>query len=177
MTDATTTYLGLTKPTVGADSDNWGGLLNGDLDQLDALWANIGDNAFGTSATKAVGFFLQAANNLSDLTNATTARTNLGLGSAALAGAGASGHVLPFLDAANSWSAAQTFAGGLTGNVTGDCSGSAASCTGNAATATNAAALNGANYRVDFDGTNIRFLINGSVVGIVSPTTGFTNEV
>lgn len=37
MTDLVTPYAGLTKPTVGADSDSWGGLLNGDLDLIDSF--------------------------------------------------------------------------------------------------------------------------------------------
>jgi len=36
----------------------------------------------GTAASKAVSFFLQTSNNLSDLPSATTARSNLGLGTA-----------------------------------------------------------------------------------------------
>ena len=36
---ATTTSLGLTKPTVGGDSDAWGGYLNNDLDYIDAMFA------------------------------------------------------------------------------------------------------------------------------------------
>ncbi len=41
MSDATTAYAGLTKPTVGADSNAWGGLLNADLDIIDAFLRNI----------------------------------------------------------------------------------------------------------------------------------------
>lgn len=41
MTDPTTPYAGLTKPTVGADSGSWGGLLNGDLDLIDTFLRNI----------------------------------------------------------------------------------------------------------------------------------------
>lgn len=52
---------------------------------------------------------LTAANNLSDLTNASAARSSLGLGSAALATTGTSGHTVGFLDGANTWGAAQTF--------------------------------------------------------------------
>jgi hypothetical protein len=139
---ATTTNLGLTKPTVGASDNTWGDDLNGNLDTLDGLWAAIGKTAFGQAATKALTFFLQAANNLSDLADATAARGNLGLGSAATQSIGTSGATVPLLNGANTWSGAQTFSGGLsgalTGDVTGNVSGSSGSCTGNAATATNA---------------------------------------
>lgn len=36
-----TPYAGLTKPTVGADDNTWGGLLNGDLDIIDAFLRQI----------------------------------------------------------------------------------------------------------------------------------------
>jgi hypothetical protein len=36
---ATTASLGLTKPTVGGDSDAWGGYLNNDMDYIDAMFA------------------------------------------------------------------------------------------------------------------------------------------
>src|ERR1700761_2652695 len=51
----TTTNLGLTLPTVGADSGSWGTTLNGDLTQLDALWSTLGNNAFGTAASQNTG--------------------------------------------------------------------------------------------------------------------------
>jgi microcystin-dependent protein len=41
MADAITPYAGLTKPTVGADDNAWGGLLNADLDILDQFLRNI----------------------------------------------------------------------------------------------------------------------------------------
>jgi microcystin-dependent protein len=41
MSDATTAYAGLTKPTVGADSNAWGGLLNADLDIIDSFLRTI----------------------------------------------------------------------------------------------------------------------------------------
>jgi hypothetical protein len=55
MTDPVTTYLSLTKPTVGADETSWGDLLNGNFDALDALWSVIGNTAFGRAAVKDVG--------------------------------------------------------------------------------------------------------------------------
>jgi microcystin-dependent protein len=41
MADALTPYAGLTKPTVGADDNVWGALLNGDLDLIDQFLRNI----------------------------------------------------------------------------------------------------------------------------------------
>lgn len=66
----TTTNYGWTLPTVGADSDTWGTELNTAFDDADADLAAV--SAVASAA-------LVKANNLSDLTNAATARTNLGL--------------------------------------------------------------------------------------------------
>jgi microcystin-dependent protein len=41
MADPQTPYAGLTKPTVGADDNAWGGLLNTDLDLIDQFLRNI----------------------------------------------------------------------------------------------------------------------------------------
>lgn len=44
MVDLTTANYGWTKPTVGADSDTWGGILNTDLDSIDATVKGVDDH-------------------------------------------------------------------------------------------------------------------------------------
>lgn len=52
---------------------------------------------------------LFSGNNLSDLGNATTARSNLGLGTAAVANTGTAGGTIPLLNGTNTWSAVNSF--------------------------------------------------------------------
>lgn len=58
--------------------------------------------------------FLRVTNNLNDLASPSSARTNLGLGSAALANTSTTGHALGFLDTANTWGATQLWIPGTT---------------------------------------------------------------
>ena len=72
-------------------------------------------SALGTAATLASSAVAQTANNLSDLASASTARTNLGLGTAATQNTGTSGANVPLMNGANTWSAAQTFSSDING--------------------------------------------------------------
>src|ERR1035437_156983 len=55
------------------------------------------------------GAKLERAANLSDLASIVTARSNLGLGTAATANVGTSGATVPLLSTANAWGTTQTF--------------------------------------------------------------------
>lgn len=65
-----TTNYGWTYPTVGGNADTWGTVINTAFQAIDTSLKAVEDQQNG---------FLTIANNLSDLDNAATARTNLGL--------------------------------------------------------------------------------------------------
>lgn len=64
---------------------------------------------FTGSGVASLATFTSFARTLVDDADAATARTTLGLGTAAVEATGTSGHVLPFLDGVNTWAGAQTF--------------------------------------------------------------------
>jgi hypothetical protein len=76
MADSTTTHYSFTLPEVGGSADTWGTKLNQNWTDLDADLSALD------------GAKLAKASNLSDLANASTARTNLGLGGAAVLNVG-----------------------------------------------------------------------------------------
>lgn len=73
--------------------------------------SNATANGTFNSVPTGSGTFLTVLNNLSDLNNVTTARTNLGLGTAALQNTGTSGANLPFMNGTNTWTGSQSFTG------------------------------------------------------------------
>jgi len=98
MADSTTTNYSLTKVEVGASNDTWGAKLNANADAIDTQMKANADaaaaasssagaaQASATSANTNADARLAKASNLSDLTDAAAARSNLGLGAAAQQG-------------------------------------------------------------------------------------------
>jgi hypothetical protein len=84
-----------------------------------AVWLiKVGtDEWFLIPTPSVVGGALLAANNLSDLTTVATARTNLGLTSAATTAIGTSGATIPLLNAANTHTDARGVAAATTSNL------------------------------------------------------------
>lgn len=107
-------------------------VVSGELPANGTFTAVYDGTSFVMQSTAAgSGGFLQTANNLSELSGtASTARTNLGLGSASVQNAGSSGHNLPFLDGSNTWSSNQlldtTFNGALLWQVQNNSNGTSA---------------------------------------------------
>lgn len=109
---ATTTPPNLVVSTSVADADlllMWPNATVGPLESI--TWANFS----ASMATKLATTWLRPAQNLADVSSAVSARSNLGLGSAATAFTGTSGATLGFLNTANTISATQTYSGASTG--------------------------------------------------------------
>lgn len=90
-------------------------------DGANTITAIVKDTSITT--TKLGGDITAAGKALLDDASAAAQRTTLGLGSAATQNTGTSGGTIPLLNGANSWSAAQAFASGLTlpnSNQSGD---------------------------------------------------------
>jgi hypothetical protein len=110
----------LTPPNLGAASSLadqdlfvvWPNASGGPLEQMQ--WSTLRAQIASGLASS----WLLPANNLSDLTNISAARANLGLGTAASANTGTSGATLPFLNTANTWSAQQLFTRSAAGTST-----------------------------------------------------------
>ena len=118
----------------------------------------------GTASAEDVGTFAQTANNLSDLANASTARTNLGLGTASVLDAGTSANNVVQLNGSAQLPAVD---GSLLTGITADVS---TASIGGLADVTITSAANG--DALVYDGTNWRDLALATVA-----TTGAASDV
>lgn len=89
MTSTYTQYYGWTKPEIGGAPDQWGNLLNSDLDSIDQTVKTIDQAvATNTDTITSIAPLARAAlskdGSLEGLTDVPASRTNLGLGSAAV---------------------------------------------------------------------------------------------
>ena len=110
------TLIATTAYVTACGGGGGGGAVTSVFGRTGAVAAQSGDYTFaqiGSTPTTVAGYGITNAlvttNNLSDLTNASTARTNLGLGTAALANTGTSGATVPLLNASNTFGGTQTF--------------------------------------------------------------------
>ena len=151
-----TTALGYTPATNARTINGHALTANVTVSKYDVGLASVDDTPdtgkpVSTAQQTALDLRCLKSNNLSDLSSAATARTNLGLGTAATTAAtayatAAQGAAVDSATNANTASAivkrdasGNFSAGTITANLTGNASGSSGSCTGNAATATLAA--------------------------------------
>jgi hypothetical protein len=105
LTYANVGYLAATEWLIG-ETDAGGGFAF----QAAAFVYKGSDGYFHANAAVLLSVDLAVSEGGTGASTAAGARTNLGLGSAALASTGTSGNALGFLNAANVWSALQTFA-------------------------------------------------------------------
>jgi hypothetical protein len=89
-------------PVNAGSVDTWGLIINATLEDVDSV---VFTNA---------GLAAQKSANLSDLASASTARTNLGLGTSAVVNTGTSGATIPLCNGANTWAASQVFSAAAT---------------------------------------------------------------
>lgn len=121
------TLIATTAYVTACGGSGGGGAVTSVFGRTGAVVAASGDYTFaqiGSTPTTVGGYGITNAlittNNLSDLNSVPTARTNLGLGTAALVNTGTSGATVPLLNASNTFGGTQTFAtfAATSGNVT-----------------------------------------------------------